>query len=215
MTATFLGTKLKLSKEAGLKRPAFFVDILSKNSYCTSMRVFLDMDGVVANFTKAACKVLDEPYPADQHLNDYGWLFEKHGDARCYSKIKGHLLWTSIEKFPWSDDLVHLVDKVSDGNWIFLTKPMIDPWCYSGKAEWIMKNYRSYLKKLTIIGEDKSMFVRNKDDILIDDHPKNIKNWLDAGGSTFHWTEYGAQYNPEEVQKRLYDLEQFLLLRKL
>jgi len=175
------------------------------------MRVKLDMDGVIANFTKGACKVLGEPYPETEDLSDYGWLFTKHGEAKCYSRIKGHLLWTSLEKFPWADKLIDIVDTESRGDWIFLTKPMIDPWCYSGKAEWMMKHYRRYLKRLTIIGEDKSLLVKDRKDVLIDDHPKNVKNWVDAGGSVFHWTEVGDKFDPEAIDSRLETLRQTLI----
>lgn len=167
------------------------------------MRVALDMDGVIANFTKQACKVLGEPYPADKELADYGWLFAKYGDPTCYKRIKGHLFWTSIEKFPWSDELIDIVDEETKGNWIFLTKPMIDPYCYSGKAEWLMNNYRRHLNKLCIVGADKSNLVRNPKDVLIDDHPKNIGLWEKAGGSTIFWTEIGSDFDQEKVKERL------------
>lgn len=168
------------------------------------------MDGVIANFTKSACKVLGEQYPENDVLADYGWLFEKAGDAKCYSRIKGHLFWASIEKFPWADELIDIVDTESKGDWIFLTKPMIDPYCYSGKAEWMMKHYRKYLNKLTIIGADKSLMVKNAKDVLIDDHPKNVKNWSDAGGSIYHWIEVRDDTSPISISERLADVKQFL-----
>jgi 5'(3')-deoxyribonucleotidase len=176
------------------------------------MRVKLDMDGVLVNFTKAACKLLGEPYPQDEKtLTDYGWLFRKVGDAKCYSRLKGHHFWATLEKFPWADELIDIVDTESKGNWIFLTKPMIDAYCYSGKAEWIMKNYRSYLNKLTIIGADKSLLVKDHKDVLIDDHPKNVANWKEAGGSIIHWTELGDEHNPDAVKERLNQVRQQLI----
>ena len=93
----------------------------------------------------------------------------------------------------------------------FLTKPMLDPWCYSGKAEWITKHYRKYLNKLVILNGDQELVVRSKKDYLIDDHPKNIKRWADAGGSFFHWTELGDLHNPDVVKERLKNLRQELI----
>lgn len=168
------------------------------------------MDGVIANFTKQACKTMGEPYPATEELADYGWLFRKYGDASCYKRLKGHLFWSSIEKFPWADELIDIVDEESKGNWIFLTKPMIDQYCYSGKAEWMMNHYRKYLKKLTIIAEDKSNLVRGPRDVLIDDHPKNVDLWSKAGGPTIFWTEVGDQYDPEKIKLRLTKLRESL-----
>jgi hypothetical protein len=169
------------------------------------------MDGVIANFTKQACKYMGEPYPATEELADYGWLFDKHGREKCYARLRGHLLWTSIEKFPWADRIIDIVDTESRGDWIFLTKPMIDPYCYSGKAEWMMKHYKQHLKKLTIIAEDKARLVRDSKDVLIDDHPKNVASWRMAGGTPYYWTEVGDQYNPQMIEERLNNLRQTLI----
>jgi hypothetical protein len=197
-------------KKTSSKGLVFFVDFFAKLSYSHAMRVKLDMDGVITNFTKAACKLMGEPYPSNEQLADYGWLFRKCGDAKCYSRLKGHLFWTSMEKFPWADELIDIVDTESKGNWIFLTKPMIDPYCYSGKAEWIMKHYRSHLNKLTIIGADKSLLVKNNKDVLIDDHPKNVANWTNAGGSTFQWVEARDDTDPLSIKVRLGNVKLFL-----
>lgn len=167
------------------------------------MRVALDLDGVITNFTKQSCKALGEIYPATEELADYGWLFNKYGDATCYKKLKGHLFWVTMEKFPWADKLIDIVNEETKGNWIFLTKPMVDPYCYSGKAEWIMHHYRKYLNKLTIIGADKANFVRSNKDVIIDDHPKNVANWAAAGGTPIKWVEIGDQFDSAQVETRL------------
>ncbi len=175
------------------------------------MRVKLDVDGVIGNFTKQACKTMGEYYPSTEELADYGWLFEKYGDGACYKKLKGHLFWTTIEKFPWADELVDIVDKESRGNWAFLTKPMVDQYCYSGKAEWIMQHYRKHLNKLIILNGDKSLMVKNHKDVLIDDHPKNVAQWEAAGGTKIHWVEVGDQFDPEIVKARLENIRQQLI----
>lgn len=175
------------------------------------MRVKLDIDGVIANFTKSACKTMGVPYDAKAELSDYGWLFRQCGDAACYKKIKGHLFWTSIEKFPWADELVDIVDRESKGNWAFLTKPMVDQYCYSGKAEWVMAHYRKHLQRLIILNGDKSLMVRDRKDVLIDDHPKNVSQWEAAGGTKIHWIEVGDQYDSGVIKLRLENIRQQLI----
>ncbi len=175
------------------------------------MRVKLDIDGVLANFTKQACKTMGEPYNATEELSDYGWLFRKFGDAACYKKLKGHLFWTSIEKYPWADELVRIVDKESKGNWAFLTKPMVDQYCYSGKAEWVMTHYRRHLNRLIILNGDKSLMVKDRKDVLIDDHPKNVARWEAAGGTKIHWVEVGSEYDNSSIQARLESIKQQLI----
>lgn len=175
------------------------------------MRVNLDMDGVTANFIKSACKMLGEPYPEAQESTEYDWLFLKYGREKCHATIRGHYFWATLEKFPWTDELIDIVDTESKGNWMFLTKPMIDPYCYSGKAEWVMKYYRQHFKRLTIIPASKSLLARTSKDVLIDDHPKNISEWNAAGGTGIRWVELGDKFNPDEVRIRLDNLRKTLI----
>lgn len=179
------------------------------------MRVNLDMDGVIANFTKQACKVMGEPYPSNTVFKDYSWVFDKHGKHSCYKRMKGHHFWLEVEPFPWTQKLIDIVDKESDGNWMYLTKPMVDPFCYSGKAEWIMKHRRNTLDKLTIIGSGKHHVARNVFDVLIDDKIGNCEDWTKAGGSAYFWEEISDDYDPEFVQQRLKHLTQYLHTLKL
>lgn len=174
------------------------------------MRIRLDMDGVIANFTKQACKTMGEPYPSEHVFTNYSWLFDKHGKHSCYKRMKGHLFWTSVEAFPWATDMINMVDEESKGNWMFLTKPMVDPYCYSGKAEWVMKYARQHLDKLCIIAADKSNVVRDKKDVLIDDKIGNIESWNAAGGTGYFWEEISDDFNTEAVESRLLQLRKTL-----
>ena len=175
------------------------------------MRVNLDMDGVTANFMKSACRILNEPYPATEENLVYDWLFVKHGREKCHALIRGHDFWAHLEKYPWTDELIDIVDTESRGNWMFLTKPMKDPWCYSGKMEWVMRNYKRHWNRVTIIPQPKSLLASSKKDVLIDDHPKNISEWNEAGGTGVRWVELGDKFNPDEARIRLDNLRKTLI----
>lgn len=174
------------------------------------MRIALDLDGVLVNFTKAACKQMGEPYPSKLVFPSYSWIFDKYGKHSCYKRMRGHHFWTGMEKYPWADRIVDLVDDFAKGKWTFLTKPMRDPYCFSGKAEWIMKNYPMHMDKLTIISGPKKEFVRSRFDILIDDKPENISEWKEAGGSPFYWHEISDDMDQSFVDERLEKLEEHL-----
>jgi len=175
------------------------------------MRIALDLDGVLVNFTKAACKKMGEPYPSKLVFPSYSWIFDKYGKQSCYKRLRGHHFWVEMEKYPWADKLVSLVDELSDGNWMFLTKPMRDPYCFSGKAEWLMKHYPQYMDRLTIISGPKEEFVRNMYDILIDDKPENIQEWSKSGGSPFYWHEVSDDIDDEVIEERLEKLKKHIL----
>jgi len=168
------------------------------------------MDGVIANFTKQGAKVMGEPYPSKFVFRQYSWIFDKHGKSSCYKRMKGHLFWTEIESFPWTQQLIDLIDKETNGDWMYLTKPMVDAYCYSGKAEWIMKHRRETLNKLCIIGAGKHNVVRDVKDILIDDKIENCQDWVKAGGSAYFWEEISDDFDPAIVQQRLEHLTNYL-----
>lgn len=174
------------------------------------MRIFLDLDGVLANFTKAACAQLGEPYPSNYVFEDYSWLFDKYGDAKCYSKLRGHLYWETLELYPWAHELVEIVKESNPDEWMFLTKPMADPFCFSGKYSFVKKHFPKYANKLTIISGRKDSFVRDERDILIDDYTKNINLWEQAGGSTFFWKEISDDFDKTLVDERLKSLKEKL-----
>ena len=174
------------------------------------MRVALDLDGVIVNFTKQGCKVMGEPYPSNFVFSHYSWLFDKYGKHSCYKRMKGHPFWTTMEKFPWSDRLIKMVDTVTEGNWIFLTKPMADPYCYSGKAEWIRTHYPRYEKKLVICAANKNNFARNQFDVLIDDKIENITDWNTAGGTGLFWQELSDDIDNQILESQLEVVETFL-----
>lgn len=153
---------------------------------------------------------MGEPYPSQTVFDNYSWIFDKYGKHSCYKRMQGHLFWTSMEKFPWSDRLIQIVDKATEGNWVFLTKPMADPYCYSGKAEWIRKHYPQFSNKLCIVAAPKMYFARDQYDILIDDKPSNIDEWKIAGGTPLLWQEISADFDPKGVDFVLDNLETFI-----
>lgn len=148
--------------------------------------------------------------PPDAMLG-FSCLWDMHGEEECLKKFKGFQFWSEMEAYPWSNALVSLVDEATKGNWMFLTKPMYDPHCYSGKAAWIMHHFPRHVKKLCIIGSSKANMARNFEDVLIDDHIENINEWRQAGGTAYHWKEIGENAPKEIYENRLKDVAEILI----
>lgn len=166
--------------------------------------VFIDFDGLIANFSKSACQRLGIKYPSNTLFEDYGWLGTDHDTL--IENIKGHDFWVNIEAYPWSNKLVDSVDKISNGNWIFLTHAVNDPGCYSGKYSWYKKHFSRYDKKLCVTDVPKHKFCHDCCDFLIDDKPQNIDEWRSAGGTAFYWQEISDDYSEKIVTKRIVEI---------
>jgi len=156
-------------------------------------RVFLDIDGILANWSKSACEATGIVYPTDFEFPSQEWLASRIGVKQIQKSCENFEFWSNLEKYPWSDEIVKTVSQ-SGKEWRFLTKPMKTSHCFSGKAEWMFRHYPHYWDKLWIVTGSKSATCRNEGDLLIDDFDKNINEWKDAGGSVFHWKEITDDY---------------------
>lgn len=171
-------------------------------------RIFLDLDGVMINFTKGACKALNLQYPKQFEFNGE-WLYPNAGGPGPFWKaVNGHELWANLETFPWANDILKIVNSYTD-NWRFLTKPSYDPGSYSGKYESVRKNF-GHINKLWLVNGDKDVVCRGPSDLLIDDKTENCEKWIAAGGTVYQWTEITDDYDPAVVKERLVRLKKLL-----
>lgn len=170
--------------------------------------VSLDIDGVLANFTKAACQAHGIHYPS-AYAFDNGWL-DVQTENGLWRHCRGHDFWATLEKFPWADQLVKLVDsKVSD--WRFLSKPSFDEGCYSGKYAWVRDNIDgNAIKRLCLVNGSKAFHCSGPDHLLIDDNTKNCQEWIKAGGQAYLWIEVSPDYPDVLIKNRFKQLEELL-----
>ena len=89
-------------------------------------RIFLDVDGVITNWSKSICEKLKVEYPKNTTFPYQRWLAEKINVNDIFPHTDTFEFWESLEKFPWSDRLVNLVNDTGI-EWRFLTKPMENP----------------------------------------------------------------------------------------
>lgn len=149
--------------------------------------IFLDMDGVLADFNTSTCKLFGTTYEElikTWSVNEWDMATPMGlSNKEFYKKLRsaGEEFWFTLEPYPWALDLWKLCK--SYGETYILTYPTHDPGCISGKIKW-MKKYLNKDKWMNrfFIGEHKYMLAQ-EDRILIDDHNENVIDFGIHGGN--------------------------------
>ena len=147
--------------------------------------VFFDMDGVLANFNKAADAIQKDRgcnKPFDE-LNDE----EKEKVRAFWSKVEesGPSFWADMEPMPQAVELLNMLAEYKKIRLFVLSslpKTGSDV-AKQGKDAFLKKNFPGIFDgHFFTIGKPKGIYVRNQFDILIDDRISNVKNWQYNGG---------------------------------
>lgn len=144
--------------------------------------VYLDIDGVLANFNKAAFRALgleykpDHPVLKEWHWYKYfGLTFDQLNEV-CTSDF-----WVNLEWTPDGQEILHLVEDNFD-NIYLLTTPMPNYQSYDGKIKWVKANLPRYFRKTIITMAPKHLLAK-PNTLLIDDKDSNCEEFNEAGGS--------------------------------
>lgn len=162
------------------------------------MTVYLDMDGVIANFFQAL---------ADRNGVSH-WKSIKDIE-KALVDIWGTDFFYQIDEFPESDDIVKLVKSVSGGDWGICSSPLRGDMMNSAywKRVWLDdRNWVPDIEKLIFTGNKHKYAVNRltgKANILIDDKPDNIRRWNDAGGIgiRFQCDQDDIEYLEDELRR--------------
>lgn len=151
-------------------------------------RIFLDLDGVLADFQGAAIKAYDLELTKLEKM-DYA------GVIKAFNRQRGktaNAFWAGLPDFFWedlqeTDEFYEIVEMVKPYATVILTSPPMGyPWVLSaieGKTRWIMIHLREYFTVgRFLIGFHKEYFA-NRDSILIDDNQENCAKFIMSGGS--------------------------------
>ena len=140
--------------------------------------IYCDMDGVLTDFVLAAKKATGQNWEGMRHGQDW-------------ESIKNTQNFWS--KMPWMKDgkrLWGFIDKYNPSILSAAVKDNQDPNCKPGKMRWISGNLklnksarinlvnRVQKQDYTMIGHSG----KREQAVLIDDYPKNIKEWTAKGG---------------------------------
>lgn len=168
--------------------------------------IYLDMDGVIANFNQAlldvmpdckmTCDQLDQwdvwkclGLPSNQALWD---ILNPHGSQ----------WWSRLKKYPWTDSLITGLKEI--GPVCILTNPSWSSDAAKGKMEWLQR-YFGYEFEDYIFTKHKHLLAK-QGDILIDDSPGNCQKFKVAGGmsilfpQTWNANEAEGLFRPERAE---------------
>ena len=155
--------------------------MLPKKMYTNSMenkeikRIFVDMDGVLADFNTGVETLTGTPFPnTDQGHNDYDERKEELTNKR---------LFRSLPPLPDMYDLIAYI-RHTGLPWEILTAAGVvnRELVVWDKNEWIRQYVSpSVVVTCTMTGSQKGMFAL-EGSVLIDDRKKNIEAWEDNGG---------------------------------
>jgi len=176
-------SKLRKGKKGdpfGINAYARELAMLREDETIEEPNIYLDMDGVVADFDKrfeGLSGMLPQAY-VDKYGLDAFWdlIDEKHKVA----------FWRGIELMPGAKQLV---DFVSQYPYQMLTAPSIKKQSVIGKGLWVKDKigtlYPSKPKVFYKKAKEKHMVKSEltKNDILIDDRADTIGRWVGAGGT--------------------------------
>ncbi|MBR20280.1 MAG: hypothetical protein CMA64_09095 [Euryarchaeota archaeon] len=147
--------------------------------------VYVDMDGVLANFFGAWAKMVG--------VKTYRDIPQDRVNATL-NKMIGTDFFAKLPKFPTTDKLIQLVIN-RFGAYSICSSPLRNDHENSKKhkIDWIGRNLKIKPQE-TIIVANKTSYAKQSDgtpNILIDDRGLNIENWRKAGG-------YGIKYQADE-----------------
>ncbi len=135
-------------------------------------QIFLDMDGVIANFFKA----LEEKYRV-KHWKELDM-------NKIILELKGTNFFATIPKFKTSDTLISYINKITDGEWSILSSPLRYDNDNSAfwKRHWLAKHNYKPSDAIFTNRKEKYATYKGKTNILKDDKPQNIEKWIAKGG---------------------------------
>ena len=159
-------------------------------------KVYVDMDGVIANFYAGVTAVTGHAEPREFALQDM---------EDTMASFAGTDFFYKLPKYEQADQLIAMVDKMTNGDWYILSSPLKYDREGSAKykAAWVKKYLNIQPKGMHFTG-DKAQFATQPDgtpNILIDDYPKYLNSWKEKNG-------IGVQYkghvgNIEDVKATL------------
>lgn len=141
-------------------------------------RLFLDLDGVMADF--------------DAHFPDVFGLDHKGlADDEMWLRINSHP--TYFLDMPLCDGAKEFFDEVECLGPIILTACPRTNYTNAAqqKRQWVRNNLSETATVLPVMGgHNKWLFMHAAGDILIDDYQKNVRPWRKAGGVGIHHTSF-------------------------
>ena len=139
----------------------------------TTQQLFLDCDGVLADFDALAAEILG------MHPRAYE---DRHGSDLFWHRLRQH--GSFYRDLPLTADARELFDNVTHLNPVILTGCPKGGWAEAQKMAWAKEHFPG-TKMITCVSRDKSRYMKPRD-VLVDDYLKYRDLWEKAGGVFIH-----------------------------
>ena len=155
------------------------------------MRVYLDMDRVIADFDNGVRKYafIEPPDQKDEEQVTQMW--------KKLSMVPH--FYDKLELMPGAKCAVTVLFKMFGEDLEILTgipNPTRGlPTASVDKVTWTGRNFSEKIVVNTVRRADKKNFCTGRDCILIDDNEQNIREWEDAGGTGILFKDWGQAMN--------------------
>lgn len=176
------------------------------------MKVILDLDGVLVDFCRGACKRLGRKYPdpwppGAQSIQSV----LKIPAPDFWYGILGSEFWQNLDWMPDGKKILEIVEnEFGRKNIVICTSPVLDEECPKGKIQWIKRELPYYYQsRQYLIGAAKE-FCAHRDSVLIDDWEINIDKFRKEGGRTIHVPRPWNVLHDEDAVHTVYTEIQYL-----
>lgn len=176
------------------------------------IRIFLDLDGVLADFVQGAVEL--HGYDSDPYgpvANRGRWDLEKiiGIPEQDFFSPMGYDFWANLKPLPWAWQLMDIVNETfGEENVAIMTSPVPRDGCIDGKRAWIKKHLPNIGTRV-FFGKHKWLCA-NPHALLIDDYPKNVNRFRRNGGqgllfpakwNKLHWISDPLAYTIGYIQR--------------
>ncbi len=155
------------------------------------MEVFLDLDGVLANFIGAAFIHHGIPFSTgnwlEQHAGEWDVMpiITRYGiSEREFWAPLGREFWAGLSLTAEARGIVALATDASrhPNRLHVLSSPCHTPGCRDGKHDWLLKHFPILAGNLMLVPSNMKARFSGPGKVLVDDSDQNCAQWADRGG---------------------------------
>ncbi len=189
-----LGKKIRGSKTNVL----FNLGIAESKEIASTTEIFIDMDGVLADFFTEWGKLMGKKDWRDIGPENISVALDKIKQTENF--------WLDLPLTSNAKNLINLVKQLK-GEYNILSSPLPgDEKSEPHKRQWIKKNLSFFPPKKVLIRHDKESFATQSDgtpNILIDDYGVNVRKWEASGGVGFKHKDHKFERTVKAIKKHI------------
>ena len=151
-------------------------------------RIFIDMDGVLANFALAASQAILGDEAVEQPAAWPKGSYDIHNvynlsreDFWAQIDAKGAAFWANLSEYVWARALFDGCTEL--GNVYILSAPSRNPSCVKGKLQWLQQFAGDKFRDYLFVPAQHKKLLAAPTRFLVEDSEQNAAEFVAAGGS--------------------------------